>query len=381
MHKVTSWVSAALTVAAGVTFAHSAHAQAWKPERPVEITVPSGPGGSNDVAGRVIQKLFDDLKLLGQPSSVVNRDGGGHTIAYSYVQQRAGDPHRIGIMSTPILMNFVEGRTQMSYKDVTPIAYMITEPMVAAVRADSPIKTGQDLLNALKKDPNSLSIALTSVGHRVSIGIPMQKAGVDTKGVRVVVFKSGGETTTAVLGGHADGRQAARHRSECGSAAGRTACQHSDVERTGLRQLGIVERHRRAAQYYAGSDCILGTGFAESGAEQGDRRVRRKEPVAGGVQECRRNAQVDGGRDCPAAGRAHGAGTYQARLVTAVRQAGMSHVPASPNPRIRASHLVRPEGFFDATMPIRLSRIGEMPQNLRMLRSRPLRPCAPKYQR
>jgi putative tricarboxylic transport membrane protein len=204
MHKVTSWVSAAFTVAAGVTFAHSAHAQAWKPERPVEITVPSGPGGSNDVAGRVIQKLFDDLKLLGQPSSVVNRDGGGHTIAYSYVQQRAGDPHRIGIMSTPILMNFVEGRTQMSYKDVTPIAYMITEPMVAAVRADSPIKTGQDLLNALKKDPNSLSIALTSVGHRVSIGIPMQKAGVDTKGVRVVVFKSGGETTTAVLGGHAD---------------------------------------------------------------------------------------------------------------------------------------------------------------------------------
>ena len=204
MHKAASWASTALMAAAGVALVQGAHAQAWKPERPVEITVPSGPGGSNDVAGRVIQKLFDDLKLLGQPSSVVNRDGGGHTIAYSYVQQRTGDPHRIGIMSTPILMNFVEGRTQMSYKDVTPIAYMITEPMVAAVRADSPIKTGQDLLNALKKDPNSLSIALTSVGHRVSIGIPMQKAGVDTKGVRVVVFKSGGETTTAVLGGHAD---------------------------------------------------------------------------------------------------------------------------------------------------------------------------------
>jgi len=202
--KFILWTSMAALAAAGFALAHVAAAQAWKPERAVELTVPSGPGGSNDVAGRVIQKIFDDLKLLGVPSSVVNRAGGGHTIAYTYVQQKAGDPHSIGIMSTPILMNFVEGRTQMSHKDVTPIAYMITEPMVAAVRADSPIKTGQDLLNALRKDPNSLAIALTSVGHRVSIGLPMQKAGVDSKGVRVVVFKSGGETTTAVLGGHAD---------------------------------------------------------------------------------------------------------------------------------------------------------------------------------
>lgn len=202
--KLKSWAATTVVVAASVALANFAVAQTWKPERAVEMTVPSGPGGSNDVAGRVIQKIFDDLKLLGVPSSVVNRAGGGHTIAYTYVQQKAGDPHSIGIMSTPIVMNFVEGRTPMSHKDVTPIAYMITEPMVAAVRADSPIKTGQDLLNALKKDPNSVAIALTSVGHRVSVGLPMQKAGVDSKGVRVVVFKSGGETTTAVLGGHAD---------------------------------------------------------------------------------------------------------------------------------------------------------------------------------
>ena len=202
--KFKSWASMTVLAAAGIALANSTAAQGWKPERAVELTVPSGPGGSNDAAGRVIQKVWTDLKLLPVSSSVVNRPGGGHTIAYTYVQQRSGDPHSIGIMSTPMLMNYVEGRTQMSYKDVTPIAYMITEPMVAAVRPDSPIKTGQDLLNALKKDPNSLAIALTSVGHRVSIGLPMQKAGVDSKAVRVVVFKSGGETTTAVLGGHAD---------------------------------------------------------------------------------------------------------------------------------------------------------------------------------
>ena len=101
-------------------------------------------------------------------------------------------------------MNHVEGRTPLSYNDLTPIAYLTTEPMVAVVRADSPLKTGQDLLDALKKNPASLSIALTSTGHRVSVGMPMQKAGVEIKAVRMPAFKSGGETTNAVLGGHAD---------------------------------------------------------------------------------------------------------------------------------------------------------------------------------
>ncbi len=202
--RLSSWVSIALLAGGTGGLADLASAQGWKPERNVELTIPSGPGGSNDIAGRIVQKLWTDLNLLPVSSSIVNRAGGGHVVAYTYVQQHSGDPHFLGIMSTPLLMNHVEGRTPLSYHDVTPIAYLITEPMVAVVRADSPIQTGKDLLDALKKNPAALSIALTSTGHRVSIGMPMQKAGVNIKGVRMPAFKSGGETTNAVLGGHAD---------------------------------------------------------------------------------------------------------------------------------------------------------------------------------
>ncbi|OGA45183.1 MAG: hypothetical protein A3F74_11745 [Betaproteobacteria bacterium RIFCSPLOWO2_12_FULL_62_58] len=202
--KLSSRVLMALMAGGSVVLAGTASAQAWKPERNVELTLPATPGGSNDIAGRLVQKLWTDLKLLPVSSSVVNRAGGGHIVAYTYVQQRTGDPHMLGMMSTPILMNHVEGRTPLSYNDLTPIAYLITEPMVAVVRADSPLKTGQDLLDALKKNPASLSIALTSTGHRVSVGMPMQKAGVEIKAVRMPAFKGGGETTTAVMGGHAD---------------------------------------------------------------------------------------------------------------------------------------------------------------------------------
>jgi len=184
--------------------AGTAPAQGWKPERNVELTIPTSPGGSNDIAGRLIHKLWTELKLLPVQSTVVNRSGGEHIVAYTYISQRTGDPYSIGLMSTPMLVNPIQGRTQLTHNDVQPIAYLITEPMVAVVRADSPLKTGKDLVEALSKNPASYSIALTSTGHRVSIGLPLHKAGVNIKTVRMPAFKGGGETTTAVLGGHAD---------------------------------------------------------------------------------------------------------------------------------------------------------------------------------
>ncbi|HET7158800.1 MAG TPA: tripartite tricarboxylate transporter substrate binding protein, partial [Burkholderiales bacterium] len=182
----------------------TAYAQTWKPERNVELTIPTTPGGSNDIAGRLIYKLITDLKLLPVSMSVANRAGGEHIVAYTYISQRNADPHAIGLMSTPMLVNPIEGRTQLTHNDVTPIAYLITEPMIALVRADSPIKSGKDLMDVLRKNPAALSIALTSTGHRVSVGLPMHKAGINLKSVRMPAFKGGGETVTAVLGGHTD---------------------------------------------------------------------------------------------------------------------------------------------------------------------------------
>lgn len=202
--RLSSWVSIVLLASGSAVAAGTASAQGWKPERNVELTIPTSPGGSNDITGRMVHKLWNDLKLLPVQSSVVNRSGGEHVVGYTYVSQRVGDPYVVGIMSTPMLLNAIQGRTQLTHNDLTPIAYLITEPMVVVVRADSPLKSGKDVVEALSKNPGSLSIALTSTGHRLSIGLPLQKGGVNVKAVRMPVFKGGGETTTAVLGGHAD---------------------------------------------------------------------------------------------------------------------------------------------------------------------------------
>jgi putative tricarboxylic transport membrane protein len=203
--KRRSWMQAGwiLVGLMGIALSAGAPAQGWKPSRSVELVIPTSPGGSNDIAGRTIHRLWNELKLLPVPSAVVNRSGAEHALAYTYVSQR-GDPHTVGMMSTPMLVNPIGGRSQLTHHDVTPIAYLFTEPMIVLVRADSPLKNGKEVVEALRKDPAALSVALTSNGHRISIGMPITKAGVAIGKVRMPAFKGGGETVIAVMGGHAD---------------------------------------------------------------------------------------------------------------------------------------------------------------------------------
>lgn len=196
-----------LMVSAAVIVVPGAEAQGWKPERNVELIVPASAGGSLDTSGRVVQKLWDELKLVPVSSTVVNRSGGGHAVAYNYLNQHAGDPHFMSITSSTLHTSNINGRTPLSYRDFTPLTVLLTEYIAFAVRADSPLKTGKDLIEALRKDPASLSLALSSARggtHHISFGLPLQSAKVDMKQTKLVAFNSTSEAVTALLGGHVD---------------------------------------------------------------------------------------------------------------------------------------------------------------------------------
>jgi len=200
------WVAAALAGAAfGVV--STAGAQGWNPQRNVEVIVPSTAGGSLDTTGRTVTRIWGDLKLLPVSSTITNRAGGGHAVAYSYLNQRAGDPHYLGITSSTLLANHINGHIPLTYTDFTPLAVLLTEYIAFAVRSDSPIKSGKDLIETLRKTPESLSLALSSAAggtHHISFGLPLQSGGVDTGKLKFVAFSSSAEAVTALLGGHVD---------------------------------------------------------------------------------------------------------------------------------------------------------------------------------
>ncbi len=197
---------AALSIALVLAFG-PAPAQSWKPERHVEMIVPADAGGSLDQTGRVMVRLWEELKLVPTSSGVVNRGGGGHSVAYNFLNQRAGDPHYLSITSSTLHTSNINGRIPLSYRDFTPLAVLLTEYIAFAVRPDSPIRTGRDLIEALARNPESLSLALSSAlggTHHISFGLPLQGSKVDSRRLKFVAFNSSSSAVTALLGGHVD---------------------------------------------------------------------------------------------------------------------------------------------------------------------------------
>lgn len=206
MRFVQSLLGASLLAAASSVAAQPASTssgQGWVPQRHVELIVPNAAGGALDITARAMQRVIQDQKLLPVSHAVVNRAGGEHAVAYTFLSQKPGDPHFVSLASPVLLANHIAGRLTVTYTDFTPLATVMTEAYLFFVRADSPLKSGKDFVEALKKKPDSLAIATATVQSRISAGLVLQAAGVDIKPVKMVV-QPGGQQVPALLGGHVD---------------------------------------------------------------------------------------------------------------------------------------------------------------------------------
>lgn len=195
-------VGAALLAAGGGAFA-----QAWAPQKNVEIVVGSAPGGSNDRTGRFVERMLREHKLVSSSVTVVNKPGGGTNIAFAYVNQHPGDAHYLLIGTTALLTNHITGLGTLYYADFTPIASLFNDYTVYAINASSTISGGKDLLARLKKDPSSVAtgFATTLGSHQHIAACLLVKAlGRNARELKAVAFKGSAEALTALLGGHLD---------------------------------------------------------------------------------------------------------------------------------------------------------------------------------
>ena len=184
----------------------AAAAAEWKPEKPVEIIAVNAPGGGSDRIARIMVKILQENRYVQTPVSVVNKPGGGGTVAYAYINQRPGDGHYLVLGSRSILTNHIAGLGP-SYTDLTPVANLFGEYIAVTVKPDSPLRNGGDLIERVKKDPAGVSFGIaTSLGNPNHQGVAaaFKAAGLDIKIMKNVIFPSGGAASTAMLGGHID---------------------------------------------------------------------------------------------------------------------------------------------------------------------------------
>jgi tripartite-type tricarboxylate transporter receptor subunit TctC len=138
----------ALSIVGGVG---PAAAQTEYPERPIEMIVPWGAGGGTDAVGRIFASLLE--RELGQPVNVVNRTGGSGVVGHSAIANAQPDGYTLGVMTVEIAMMHHQGLTDLTFEDYTVLALVNADPGGVMVSADSEYQTLEDLLAAIKEQP------------------------------------------------------------------------------------------------------------------------------------------------------------------------------------------------------------------------------------
>ena len=184
----------------------ASHAAGWRPDKTVEIIVWSGAGGGADRPARVMQRLFQEKKLIDVPSFVINKPGANGTIGMVYMNQHAGDGHFLSMANATLVTNRITGVSPLSYTHITPLALIAHDYMVIAVKPDSRFKSAREMFQQMAKDPNSVTGGMNNragAGH-TALGKAVKAMNGDPRKIKNAIFKSGAEAAIAAMGGHVD---------------------------------------------------------------------------------------------------------------------------------------------------------------------------------
>ena len=183
-------------------FATAALAQAQYPERGLILIVPYGAGGGTDVTARLLAK---DLEVaLGKPVTVENRAGGGGWVGWGALAAAAPDGYTLGYLNVPSMYAGYLDRQynrKETLESFTPLMNHVVDYNTWAVKADSPFKTVKDVIEAAKKQPDSIAISAYGAGSDDHLAILAMQTETGAK-FAIPHHRSTADAKTLALGGH-----------------------------------------------------------------------------------------------------------------------------------------------------------------------------------
>jgi putative tricarboxylic transport membrane protein len=198
-----------ITLAAGI-LAASLTVSGFTPQN-AECIAPADPGGGWDFTCRQVGKLLGDLELVPGTVRVTNMTGGVGATAYGHVMsRRAEDPNLIVATSTVGVTQIAQNRYPADIDVMRWLAMLYADVGVVLVNADSPYQSLDDLMAAVKEDPESVVFGGSSgVGgwDHLRLLLLAREAGVPTEDlgkIRWVQYSGGTDAVTQMLGGFLD---------------------------------------------------------------------------------------------------------------------------------------------------------------------------------
>lgn len=202
--RLTNWAIMTVFVLViglvSVTFVAS-DSLAWEAKKPVQFVIMAGTGGGADRLARLIQSIIQKNKFSPQPFIPVNKGGGSGAEALRYLQDKKGDSHVIlatlnSLYTTPLRTNI-----GVDIAKFTPIARLALDTFILWVNIDSPIKTVDQYLAAVRKANGMWKMGGTGTGQEDSLitGMLEKKFGLK---YTYIPFKGGGTVAKQLIGNH-----------------------------------------------------------------------------------------------------------------------------------------------------------------------------------
>ncbi len=175
-----------------------ARSQPGFPARPILISVPFGAGGVGDLTTRLVaQKLTERTK---QQVVIENRPGAGGLLSAKTVLEARPDGYTLALIGNgqAISMSLFKSRPYNVLTDFTLVSILSRFEMLLAVRADSPLKTMQDVVAAARKNPGKLNFGAVNPGSTQNLSAHLLKQ-VSELDVTIIPYKTTPDLITAIL--------------------------------------------------------------------------------------------------------------------------------------------------------------------------------------
>jgi tripartite-type tricarboxylate transporter receptor subunit TctC len=168
------------------------------PSHPIRLVVPYGPGGGGDIMARIMSPALG--KILKQTVVVENKPGASAIIGTEIVAHAAPDGYTLLLTQNDPVINAAvyQNLPYDTLGSLTPISKLATFPFYLAVKAESPIKTVDDLVRFARAHPEKANFASTGAVFWLVCELFAQKTGLK---LTRVTYRSGGAMVLAVISG------------------------------------------------------------------------------------------------------------------------------------------------------------------------------------
>jgi tripartite-type tricarboxylate transporter receptor subunit TctC len=191
-------------LAAALALAATHAAAQGYPTRPIQFVIPFGAGGDSDLSGRNVAQTASKY-LNNVPIVSVNRVGASGAIGATLVRNAVPDGYTLLVarIATHAILPALDSKLPYKWDEFTMISMIELNPYVCFVRSDSPHKTAADLIAEIRRNPGKLNFSTAGVATSQNMAAQylMTIAGLTKDHAVGIHYKSGGEVTTAVLGG------------------------------------------------------------------------------------------------------------------------------------------------------------------------------------